>query len=296
MYLDVKTDNISISDELFDIKKQEEPEYIVAVPHSGSLVPLKYMPLLNYDQESFIDGIDIDTDKVYSLCEHKGVVIISRLHRYITDLNRGLSIDPNLDIGNFGPEEVIREFTFDNKKIWRYAVSNDITQQLISQYYTPYETLLRYETDQIVDDIGFAFILNGHSMKDEIPLSRRHIETSRRPAFCIGLPKGTYTQINKDIAKFFIESFMENIKTINDLLKGFEYQVKINSPYDSGEDGTICSRFGEPRHGTHSLLLEVNESIYDNEKGKARQEIIDLIKDAIGETSRETVEMGKRII
>ncbi|MDA2923008.1 N-formylglutamate amidohydrolase [Patescibacteria group bacterium AH-259-L07] len=245
-------------------------KFVVCIPHCGIYIPEMCLPHLNIESERFFHDADVYTDMLFDLVDIGGVVIKTMINRDVVDPNRARTNDTK--------EGVIRSISFDKSKLIKHRYSPEERELLLKQFYDPFHRRLNKELETMRKKNGSVLLLNGHSMADQTPATRKKKEQRKRPDFCLGTQDGM--SADQKILQVFEESLRTNAQKIN-------ATVERNYPF-KGYTG-ITSRYARPSQGYHSIVLEVNKRLYLDENKKPRYDMIKKINTLIKTTMSETM-------
>ena len=144
----------------------------------------------------------------------------------------------------------------------------DEKELLLKTYYDPYHQEFENKTTEIINEVDKCLIIDLHSFPSK-PLPYELIKKTLRPDFCIGTDDyHTPIKLVRFAEKFFQEA-------------GFS--TKINEPFA----GTfVPSQFYQNDKRVKSILLEINRSLYMDEKSGEKNSGFFKIRDLINEFIR----------
>jgi len=119
----------------------------------------------------------------------------------------------------------------------------------LDRYHRPYYAELAQNLQRLKSSFGFVAQLSCHCMS-AVGAPTHPDPGKDRPDFNLGNVNG------KTSSKEFIE-FVEAT------LKGLGYSVGMNFPYNGGE---LNSRFGDPKNGVESIMVEINKKLFMDTK------------------------------
>lgn len=221
----------------FIVTKKKSSDYVVSVPHSGTLVPQSFLPKL-FQGTALLQGADIHTDVVFAVT--KGKHILSQLSRFVVDMNHMRegdkqavaykSLDPLHGNSVTGEPILVKEHTLQEKK------------QFMG-YYDRYHKQL-----QELIGTGPVFVVEGHAMD---PIGPRGMpdEGKERADCCVGTLDGT--SAHPACITAFVQTLREG-----------GLHISLDDPY---KGGAITRQYGKPEKGVHVIQVEVNKSMYMDE-------------------------------
>jgi N-formylglutamate deformylase len=230
-------------------------------PHSGTEYPADFdyacpLEILRTNEDTHID------DLYGSAPEHGATVLGALFPRSYLDVNRALGdIDEALlDApwpGEINPGEktragmgLVRRFTKPNLPVYSRLLSVAELERRIARYYRPYHAMLQGICDRLHGKFGAVWLVNCHSMPARGNAMSSDGPNALRADFVLGDRDGT--TCTPELTDFVAR-----------LLRGRGYSVKVNDPYKGVE---IVRRHGIPAQNRHALQIEVNRTLYMDEK------------------------------
>jgi len=233
-------------EDLIQIKKRNY-DYILSIPHSGTLIPkrLEHKFIIN---KRLLIGSDLHTDRVY---KSKGISIISKLNPYVVDMNRfkygskDESIPKHLRFDALhrmspGPKPVLKEEYLPKEK------------EEILKLYDRYYSLIEDSIKEMKKKHGFALLFDCHSMSSRGSKNTPD-EGKERPDFSVGTLNGE--SAHPKIIRTFYD-------TIRKEAQKFDFVVKRDHPYIGG---AITRKYKNLSENINCIQIEINESIFMNE-------------------------------
>ena len=230
---------------LYEIDRGDSP-LIVDVPHAGTHVPVALANRLTPAARALPDT-DWHVEKLFSFVRRTGATIVVATHsRYVVDLNRdpsGRALYPGADNTEICPTR-----TFANEPIYSAGDEPDPSEiaQRCAEYFTPYHDVLGGEIDRVLAHHGYAVLLDGHSIRREVP----RFFAGRLPDLNLGTADGA------SCAPEFHRAAASTLAGAN----GFSHVV--NGRF---KGGFITRRYGVPARGVHALQLETAQACYMDE-------------------------------
>lgn len=228
----------------FELTRGEAP-LLISLPHSGTELPDGFRERLTVAAQALPDT-DWHVDRLVAFAEGLGVgVLRARLSRYVIDLNRdpeGTSLYPGQSTTGLCPLT-----TFADERIYHNGDSpnpQEISAR-IERYFRPYHAALKAELERLRSKHGFALLLDGHSIRAEVP---RFFE-GRLPDLNLGSYHG---------------------RSADDSLAARAVAVLARSPMSYVVNGRftggyITRHYGAPTSGVHALQLEMAQASYMDE-------------------------------
>jgi N-formylglutamate deformylase len=230
-------------------------------PHSGSHYPDDFayrcpLPVLRRAEDAYVD-------ELYEAAPAFGATLIGALFpRSYLDPNRAPDdLDPGILTGPlptfFKPRPVtrvglVRRHAQPGVPIYDCKLSPDDILARIERYHSPYHNVLDDACERLHDEFGAVWHINCHSMPSN---GNRHDGLKGEHGdFVLGDRDGTTCapEFTDFVARF---------------LRGLGYDVRINEGYKGVE---IVRRQGRPTENRHSLQIEVDRSLYMDQRSLQR--------------------------
>jgi N-formylglutamate deformylase len=217
---------------------------IVSIPHAGTYLPPDIAATLTPLGRQVVDT-DWHVDRLYRFLSELDVTTIVATHsRTVVDLNRGPDggkLYPGQTETTICPTE-----SFDGAPLYAAAppAANAIGQR-IEAYWRPYHDALAANIARIKARHGRAILLDGHSIRAEVPrlfagtLPDLNFGTNDGASCEAGLAARAVAAVGEDFTKI-----------LNGRFKG----------------GYISRNYGSPRENVHTIQLEMAERCYMLEK------------------------------
>lgn len=252
-------------------------------PHSGDEYPEDFRHSM---PRSGLRGLeDAFVDQLFRHAPRRGASLLKALFpRSYIDPNRAHDdIDPRMLDGEW-PHASNPSAKSESGigLIFRYAAQGPVydrkltvaeVRRRLDHYYWPYHQTLSRTLEQKSGYFGEVFHVNCHSMKSGIPAAAETGGASR-PDFVIGDRDGSSCE----------RRFTETVRAY---LADHGYHVTVNDPYKGVE---LVRRYSDPRHGRHSLQIEIKRSLYMDEarieKSHGFARVERLLRGLIGELAR----------
>ncbi len=228
----------------FTLQRGESP-LLVSVPHSGTLLPGALADRLTPQAQALPDT-DWHVEKLYECAPSLDVTcLVAHYSRYLIDLNRdpsGASLYPGRSVTELCPTT-----SFAGEPLYRQgeAPSPSEIDTRRTRYFDPYHAALRAELDRLKARHGFAVLLDGHSIRAEVP---RFFE-GRLPDLNLGTAGGS-------------SCAQELAQVAANVLERAGMTWVANGRF---KGGFITRHFGEPEAGVHALQLEMAQTAYMDE-------------------------------
>jgi N-formylglutamate amidohydrolase len=219
---------------------------IVDVPHAGVEIPDAIAARLTPAALARPDT-DWHVEKLYDFAAEFDATLMCATHsRYVVDLNRdpsGSALYPGADNTEVCPT---RTFASEPVYVDGGAPQPPEVAERIEEYFTPYHARLAAEIARVRARHGYAVLLDGHSIRSEVP----RFFAGRLPDLNLGTANGASVA----------PSLQARAEAVLKGADGFTHVV--NGRFTGG---WITRHYGRPRDGVHVLQLEVGERCYMDE-------------------------------
>jgi N-formylglutamate deformylase len=240
-------------------------------PHSGRVYPPNFLAQSRLDLATLRRSEDFFVDELIAGVVRRGhPVMRAHFPRCYVDVNREpYELDPRMFDGRLpsfantrsmrvaGGLGTVARVVGDAQEIYDRRLPVDDALRRIETLYKPYHRALRRLFTRVHRDFGAAVLIDCHSMpstagaKDERP----------RADVVLGDRYGTScTTIVSDV--------------IDATLRSLGYTVSRNRPYAGG---FITEHYGNPAAGLHAIQVELNRSLYMDEKRYSRSATFDRV-------------------
>lgn len=231
--------------ELFDLVPARLP-VLIDVPHAGTHVPAELAERLTEPARALPDT-DWHVDKLYRFAAELGCGLFVATHsRYVVDLNRdpaGTILYPGASNTELCPLR-----TFADQPIYRPGAEPTPAEldARVERYFAPYHRRLQAELDALRQRFGFIVLLDGHSIRAEVP----RFFDGRLPDLNLGTADG---------------------RSADATLAQAAWQALGRHPHFSRvqngrfKGGYVTRHYGQPHRGIHALQLEMAQCCYMNE-------------------------------
>ncbi len=230
---------------LGDLVRGDAP-LIIDVPHAGTYVPPAFAERLTPAARAVPDT-DWHVEKLFAFARDAGATLFLATHsRYVVDLNRdpsGVSLYPGADTTELCPTR-----TFANEPVYvdgRGPDAREIAARR-SEYFDPYHAQLAAEIARVRARHGYAILLDGHSIRSEVP----RFFAGRLPDLNLGTADGASCASSvQGAADIVLAGASGFTSVVNGRFKG----------------GYVTRHYGDPAHGVHALQLETAQACYMDE-------------------------------
>jgi len=267
LYYNVLTGKLEKINKIFNFRKVENSKALIAAPHGGKYIPSRSCDYLKYYDSSFPLEIDQDVNEIYNISKFS--LATTNIHRHVINLNK--------DKYKNGKLNIFRDKCFNNHDLYAEIPNNSIKNKLIKFFYEPYFEFIENELSIIKKNNGKAFLLNAHSMEENIPNINLKLEDEKRPDFCLG------TNDMKSITPELLNNFYGAFQAHASNYFGNNISIRIDDPF-VGRVG-LTRIFGNPQKNTNALLFEINQRLYFSEHNlKSDQEVIKNLNNIVQKT------------
>ncbi len=219
---------------------------VIDIPHAGTVVPASLSDRFAPESRTLPDT-DWHVDKLYAFASAMGVTLVAATHsRYVVDLNRdpaGIALYPGADNTELCPTR-----TFAGDPIYSPGAAPQAAEILArrTEYFDPYHRLLAAEVERVRGRHGYAILLDGHSIRAEVP----RFFAGRLPDLNLGTASGASCAATlRDAATRVIDAARGFTRVVDGRFKG----------------GYVTRHYGRPEAGAHALQLEVAQACYLDE-------------------------------
>lgn len=229
---------------------------LVEVPHSGLHVPPEVEPEIDTTPSAVLRDSDIYVDQLYQRAPENGAtLLVSRVSRYVVDLNRGpeevdsAAVPRHPRARHIPARGVVWRARTDGTPLLRAPLTIEQFTQRLSRFYEPYHQTLREVAAEIRKEHGQVMILAAHSM----PSTGRRVlgGGAVRRADVVPGTRGRSTADGRII------------DLIDSHFREAGLSVKHDDPY---RGGWTTSSYGAPKRKQHAVQIELNRALYVDER------------------------------
>ncbi len=253
---------------------------VLASPHSGRRYPNDFLRATRLDARTLRRSEDSYVDEIFAGGPQHGAPLLKALFpRAFLDTNReAFELDPEMfdealpDYVNTRSPRVaaglgtIAKVVAHGQNIYRSKLPFSTALDRVTRYYQPYHAALHGIVDEAVGRFGYCILVDCHSMPSNgggIGARR----TSRKVDFVLG---DCYGSACNSIITDTVESW----------LLDHGYVVARNAPYAGGY---TTRHYGRPRAGVHAIQIEINRSLYMDERNLKRKPYIATLTEQMGQ-------------
>jgi N-formylglutamate amidohydrolase len=245
-------------------------------PHSGRSYPAAFLAQTRLDLSVLRRSEDTFVDELFAEAVRLGVPMM-RAHfpRSFLDVNREpYELDPRMFDGRLpafantrslrvaGGLGTIARVVGDAREIYDRRLPVDEALGRIELYYKPYHRELRRLVMRAQESFGLAILLDCHSM----PSSASGRDERPRADIVLGDRYGT------SCATLVTDVIEETLRELG-------YSVLRNKPYAGG---FITEHYGDPAAGLHAAQIEINRSLYMDEREYRRTSRFEYVRADLG--------------
>ena len=245
--------------------------FVFNTPHSGASYPASLIAASKLDPTALRRSEDAFVDKLFRGVVDLGApLLMAQFPRAYLDVNREpYELDPRMFDARLpsyansrsmrvaGGLGTIPRIVADGQEIYRAKLSLDEGLRRVERLYKPYHRKLRHLVHRTARDFGFAILIDCHSM----PSTSIARDDASKIDVVLGDRYGTScSPVVTDL--------------VEGALQGLGYVVVRNKPYAGG---FITEHYGEPALGRHALQIEINRSLYMDERTMALKPSFDAL-------------------
>ena len=216
---------------------------LVSLPHCGTLIPEEIRVRL-VPRALELEDTDWHLSELYGFVRELGAsLIVPRYSRYLIDLNR--PPDDAAMYSGVNSTGLCPERFFSGEPLYAQGLAPDSAevQRRREVYWHPYHRALQRELDVLKGEHGYALLLDGHSIKSELPW----LFEGRLPDLNLGTAGGA--------------TCAPSLRTA--LLQALQEQADFTHVADGRfKGGYIARQYGRPREGVHAVQLEMGWRCY----------------------------------
>lgn len=219
---------------------------LVSLPHVGTWIPPDQAH--RYVERAFgFEDTDWHLERLYGFVRDLGAsLLVPRASRYVIDLNRPPENTPMYPGAN--NTELCPSRFFTGEPLYRPGLAPDAAEiaRRLQAYWQPYHGALRAELQRLRAEYGHVMLLDGHSIKSELPW----------------LFEGRLWDLNLGTADG--QSCAPTLRAaLADLLAGQGRYTQVVDGRFKG--GYITRHYGRPAEAVHAVQLEMCWSCYMQE-------------------------------
>ncbi|RPE64890.1 N-formylglutamate deformylase [Pacificibacter maritimus] len=262
-------------------RPQKRRSFVVfSSPHSGCYYPAEMLERSVLDPITLRSSEDAYVDVLFENTPKYGATFLSAVYpRAWLDLNRHSDeLDPAVIEGVSIRQTnarilsglgVIPRVVANGRSIYSGKITRAQADMRIAQIWRPYHLMLETLLHETKTLFGQSLLIDCHSMPRE---ALRNIKTAtgRTPQIVIGDREGT--SASADLVRDVEAAFRA---------EGFE--VLRNIPFAGAY---VCKQYGHPARNQHCIQVEIDRSLYMNEKTLERSADFEDVKSALGRAAQ----------
>ncbi len=234
----------------------DETPLVVEIPHASVVLDALSVATLKVPAYCIGQDADLYVDDLYADAPACGAtVLVSRISRYVCDLNRGESDVDDAAVTDAprgsrpAPHGLVWRQSTDGQGALLQRLSRQEFERRRDNIYRPYHARLQELLAAKVERFGVALLLAAHSM----PSSGRHghIDTGSRRADIVPGSRGRSTA-----ASIVIDQ-------PDELARERGWSVAHDQPY---RGGFTTAHYGRPDQKVHAVQVELNRHLYMDER------------------------------
>lgn len=241
---------------------QKTSPLLVTIPHSGEAIPPEASWLQQLPEEILLCDIDRFVDELYSpvLSKLSLPFVSCSWHRYAGDLNRSpLDVDRDSVQGAAGAFGSMKRgfhwrITTQGQVILKEPISIETHGALVKKIHDPFHSQVQKLAHVIKASHSCVYHLDLHSMPSLG--TSEHRDPGELRADIV---------ISDSLGKSSSSSFLDLV--LSSYVKA-GFKVGYNWPYYGGY---ITEKYGNPLENHHTLQVELNRSLYMDEKTKVKK-------------------------
>jgi N-formylglutamate amidohydrolase len=259
---------------------------VFASPHSGRAYPSEMVQASVLDPLQLRSSEDAHVDRLFSDVPSFGAVLLSAVYpRAWVDLNRRADeLDPALieDVTRVGLNPriasglgVIPRVVAGGRSIYRGKITRAEAQARIDTVWMPYHQLLRAVLDESLSLFGQALLIDCHSMPREA-LSTIRTARGKRPEVVIG-------------DRYGASASPSVVSAVEGAFRAQGFSVSRNVPFAGAY---VVQHYGRPSRQCHTVQVEIDRSLYMNERTLALRSDFPELRARISAVARAISEIG----
>ncbi len=262
---------------------------VFASPHSGRHYPRAFLRASVLDEVVLRSSEDAYVDQFLSRASAAGApVLLGAVPRAYVDYNRAASeLDPALIMGVSTTGQnpriasglgVIPRVVAGGRAIYRGKLTRAEAEARLQQFWHPYHAKLAALMTENQHRFGRAILFDMHSMpRDAVVMSGQH--SSLRPDIVLGDRFGSACA--PDISEAVAHAFAKQ-----------GLRVARNSPFAGAY---ITQAYGRPSHGRHAIQIEIDRSLYMDERRVAPNKGFEQFKAIMDRVVLDLVDIGREL-
>ena len=268
-----------------DLPARRSGSVVFASPHSGRNYPHSFLRRSVLDERTIRSSEDAYVDLLVSAAPQFGAPLLTALApRAYVDLNRGADeVDPAVVDGIAGVTHnprissglgVIPRVVANGRAIYRGKIPLPEARTRITEVWRPYHGALQQLLDECMGEFGEAILIDWHSMPHEA------IDAigsgPRRPEVVLG-------------DRFGAACGPEIMDRVEGAFAAAGLRVARNAPFAGAY---ITQHYGRPSRGQHVVQVEIDRSLYMDERAIAPHDGFDSFRATLTAVLTDLVAIG----
>ena len=260
---------------------------IFASPHSGRDYSWQFLRKTVLDSHTIRSSEDAFVDRLFdSAPDHGALFLKAGAPRAFVDLNRAADeLDPALISGlphrGLNPRVatglgVIPRVVANGRSIYHGKMDMDEVRNRLDVYWRPYHTTLQRLMAENVERFGDSILVDCHSMPREAVAQLANTRAGR-PDIVIGDRFGASAK----------GSLVDQVEAI---FADAGFNVSRNAPFAGAY---IVRQYGRPSKAQHAVQIEIDRSIYMDEKTVLPNGNFGAVRAALKQVTREITDLGR---
>lgn len=266
---------------------QRSTSVVFASPHSGRKYPASFLRQAVLDQHEIRSSEDAFVDDLFATAvDHGAPLLLAQSPRAYLDLNRGPDeLDPAAIQGvrrvAHNPRiasglGVIPRVVSNGRAIYRGKLTLHEAHERISSVWRPYHDTLQTLMDEAHAKFGEAILIDCHSMPHE---ALEHVGPpgATRPDVVLG-------------DRFGAAAASSVVEQVEAAFASAGFKVARNMPFAGAY---ICQHYGRPSRRHHAVQIEIDRTLYMDEKTIKPNSNFKAFKTALDAVIAEIADIGR---
>lgn len=259
---------------------------VFASPHSGRTYTDAFLGTTVLDSHAIRSSEDAFVDQLFESAPLFGAPLLKAwAPRAFVDLNRAADeFDPALIEGLYARGHnpriasglgVIPRVVSNGRAIYRGKISQAEAKMRIRDIWKPYHAALQTLLDEAYRDFGEAILIDCHSMPHEAMdgVAKRGM---KRPNVVLG-------------DRFGAAARNDIVDRVEEAFRNAGFTVTRNTPFAGAY---ITQAYGRPSRKQHAVQVEIDRSIYMNERTIRPNANFDAVRDALRKVVADVAQIG----
>ena len=262
---------------------------VFSSPHSGREYPKSFVQSSTLDKTAIRSSEDAFVDQLFDVAPQFGAPLLcANVPRAFIDFNRSPDeLDPALISGvkqsGHNPRitsglGVIPRVVANGRAIRRGKISQDEARKRMDDYYHPYHGQLQSLMKQNVEEFGFSVLFDCHSMPHEA-LASTSYAYDQKPEIVLG-------------DRFGATCASELMDEVESAFRDAGLRTCRNLPFAGAY---IVQKFGRPAIGHHAIQIEIDRSLYLDERKVEPNGNFENFRDLISQVVHRLSDIGRPV-